>query len=153
MTQELKIVFYFEMPVCRFSQFPTDTLASHLILYLMPKCDKKKKKKHLIMLSCTCIIILQASLNYMPRHVLLFSILSGTTLLLGILNNERQHSFVWLHSMLCLNSVSSHRSPLPASELYPLQVFQRRALVMLALQCQGCCEAFSVSKNCPHQSK
>lgn len=46
MTQEeVKIVFYFEMPVCRFSPFPTDTLASHLILYLMPKCDKKKKKK------------------------------------------------------------------------------------------------------------
>lgn len=40
------------------------------------------------MLSCTCIIILQASLNYMPHHVLLFNILSGTTIQLGILNKK-----------------------------------------------------------------
>lgn len=88
------------------------------------------------MLSCTCIIILQALLNCMPHYVLLFNILSGTTLLLGILSNERQHSLVWLHSMLCLNLVSFHRSPLLASELYLLWVFQRRALTfILALQC------------------
>lgn len=107
------------------------------------------------MLSCTCIIILQASLNYMPHHVLLFNILSGTTLLLRMLNNERQHSFVWLHSMLFLNLVSSHRSPLPSSELYPLQGFQRRALTViltLNVRVRAWSFIFSVSQIFPHNS-
>lgn len=59
----------------------------------------------------TYVIIPLVSLNYMPHHVLLFSIISGTILLPGILNNESQVPVIWLYSMLYHTSGSFHRSP------------------------------------------